>query len=164
MLGSVIKFLFAIVLLLTAIPSRADQVPPLLTISGKITAPNEGNLLTLDAAALAALPQMTVETETPWTDGLARFEGVSLSAVLKLAGAQGKVLRAIALNDYAVEIPLSDAADPHVIIARSMNGTELRVRDFGPLWIIYPMSENAAYRNEATHSKMIWQLNRLEVQ
>lgn len=158
-----IKFLFAAVMLLAATPGRADQPSALLTISGEITAPNQGDMLVLDAAALDALPQVTIETETPWTEGRTVFSGVSLGAVLELAGAQGTIIHAIALNDYAVDIPLSDAADRHIIIARSMNGAPLRVRDFGPLWIVYPLSENPDYRNEATHSKMIWQLNRIEI-
>jgi hypothetical protein len=158
-----IKFLVAISVLLAAIPSRADQAPALLTLSGKIAAPNQGDLLVLDAAALDALPQVTIETDTPWTDGRTVFEGVSLAAVLALAGADGVTLRAIALNDYAVDIPVSDLTDPSIIIARSMNGAALRVRDFGPLWIVYPLSDNPKYRNEATHSKMIWQLNRIEI-
>jgi len=153
-------------LLVAGLPARAEETgatAPLLTISGRITHAGADGRLVLDANALAALPRQTVTAETPWTEGPTTFEGVSLKAVLDLAGAEGSQLHAIALNDYAVDIPIADADDPRIIIADTMNGTKLRVRDFGPLWIVYPLSDDAAYRNEATYSKMIWQLNRIEI-
>lgn len=152
--------------LASAAPGQAEDAvsgPALLTVSGRISNPNQGDLLVLDEAALAALPQVTVTTETPWTEGPTVFEGVSLAAILERAGADGTIIHAIALNDYAVDIPATDATDHRIIVARRMNGAPMRVRDHGPLWIIYPLSAESGYRTEETHSKMIWQLNRLEI-
>lgn len=142
--------------------ASADQA--LLVISGKISKPNQGKEFVLDQALLDSLPQTIVKTETPWTKGMITFGGVSLGALLAAAGAEGTVLRAIALNDYAVEIPASDASDPRVIVASTMDGERMRIRDKGPLWIIYPLTDEAEYRGERTYSKMIWQLSRIDVQ
>lgn len=138
--------------------------PALLTISGAIGVTNQGKALVLDRAAFEALPMTTVKTETPWTEGMVTFEGVPLKSLLELAGATGKQVHAVALNDYAVDVPVEDAANPQVIVAYRMNGETMRVRDKGPLWLIYPLSDEPALRNEAVHSKMIWQIKILDIQ
>ncbi|WP_374309710.1 molybdopterin-dependent oxidoreductase [Dongia sp.] len=161
--------LWALVLggwLLAALPAaalEAPQGPVVLTVTGGIAVTNSAEGLAFDQAALDALPQTIVRTETPWTEGMVEFSGVSLKDLLNVAGAKGRTLIATALNDYAVEIPVSDADNPHVIIAARRNGALMPVRDKGPLWIIYPLSDEPALQNETTNSRMIWQLNRLEI-
>ncbi len=142
----------------------APEGPVLLTISGGIATTNQDGKLLLDEKAFEALPFTTVKTETPWTEGMTTFEGVSLKALLDLAGAQGKTIHAVALNDYAVDVPAADADNPSVIIAYRMNGERMRVRDKGPLWLIYPLSDTPDLRTEETHSKMIWQIKELVIQ
>ncbi len=160
-----LKFLFGALalLLLGAGPSVAVEAPALLTISGAIGARNQDGTFVLDRAKLEAMKMSVVKTETPWTDGMVTFEGVSLRSLLDLAGANGKVIHAVALNDYAVDIPVEDSANPKVIVAYRMNGETMRVRDKGPLWLIYPLSDDPALRTEATHNKMIWQIKALEI-
>lgn len=141
----------------------APTGPALLTISGDIATTNLDGKLVLDQKAFEALPFTTVRTETPWTDGMTTFEGVALSALLELAGAKGQTVHAVALNDYAVDVPVSDAANPNVIVAYRMNGETMRVRDKGPLWLIYPLSSEPELQSEETHSKMIWQIKELSI-
>ena len=153
-------------LFLSAGPGAAIEAPTgpaLLTISGEIGVTNQGNALVLDRHAFEAIPMTTVRTETPWTDGTVVFEGVPLKSLLDLAGANGKSIHAVALNDYAVDIPVEDAANPKVIVAYRMNGETMRIRDKGPLWLIYPLSDEPGLQNEGTHSKMIWQIKQLEI-
>lgn len=142
----------------------APKGPALLIISGNIANTNRDGQLVLDQKAFEALPFATVSTETPWTDGMVTFEGVSLQTLLDLAGAKGDTIHAVALNDYAVDIPSTDAANLKVIVAYRMNGETMRVRDKGPLWLIYPLSEEPSLDTEATHSKMIWQIKEFSIQ
>lgn len=142
---------------------EAPAGPALVTMSGTIANTNQDGKLVLDEKAFEALPFTTVETETPWTEGMATFEGVPLKALLDLAGARGSVIHAIALNDYAVDVPLSDADNPKVIVAYRLNGERMPVRKYGPLWLIYPLSEEPSLQSEETHSKMIWQIKELEI-
>jgi hypothetical protein len=137
--------------------------PVILTVSGAISNANVDSNLLLDETALAALPVVTVKTETPWTQGMVTFEGVPLKALLDLAGATGSVIHAVALNDYAVDVPVSDAENPEVILAYRLNGEKMRVRDKGPLWLIYPLSGMPELQTPATHSKMIWQIKELSI-
>lgn len=138
--------------------------PVILTVSGLIGRSNKAGQAILDAAALRSLPQTVIRTNTPWTEGMIDFEGPLLRDVLKLVGAEGDVLRAKAINDYYVEIPLSDALRYDVILAMRMNGREMTVRSKGPLWVIYPWNSATELRSETYYSRSIWQLMSLDIQ
>ena len=112
---------------------------------------------------LEALPQTVIRTETPWTEGVVEFEGPLLRTVLAHVDARGETLEAVALNDYSVDIPVQDTVDYPVILALKMNGNTLRVRNKGPLWVIYPWDDYRALRSESYYARAIWQLRRLIV-
>lgn len=141
----------------------APQGDAILTVTGDIAVTNVGDALIFDRETLAALGTETFETTTIWTDGLHSFEGVSLKTLTDLVGAEEGNLFATAINDYTVEIPVSDAAENGPIIAFLMDGEQMSVRDKGPLWIIYPYDMSADYRTEIIFSRSIWQLDRIEV-
>ncbi len=141
----------------------APSGDPILTISGELSTTNVGDTLVLDADTLASLGTVTIETSTIWTEGVNTFEGVPLKTLADLAGVETGKLLASAINDYTVEIPVSDAVEGGPIVAHLFNGEPMSVRDKGPLWIIYPYDQNADYRSEVTYSRSIWQLDRIEV-
>lgn len=140
----------------------APQGDVLLTVSGNIAIANKDDTAQLDLALLKSLETTTIETATIWTDGTQVFEGVSLAVLVEALRLQGDTLRATAINDYAVDIPMSDAVQDGPIVAFSLNGSKMSVRDKGPLWIVYPYDANADYRSEVIYSRSIWQLNRIE--
>ena len=92
-------------------------------------------------------------------DGTAQFDRAMLEA---LGANDQNVVRAAAINDYRVEIPVSDAAEHEVVIALEHNGKPMRVRDKGPMWIIYPI-EQSEVKDSEFNSKMIWQLSTLHI-
>ncbi len=139
----------------------ADQ--PILTVSGVISVTNAGETAVFDRAMLESLSPVTVETSTIWTDGVQSFTGVPLKTILDRLGAEGTMIAASALNDYTVEIPVSDAVEGGPILAFAQNGNPLSVRDKGPLWLIYPYDSNAGYQTEVIYARSIWQLARMEV-
>ena len=73
-------------------------------------------------------------------------------------------LKAVAVNDYAVEIPVTDAVEGGPIIAWERNGSTMSVRDKGPLWLVYPFDSVPAYQSEVIYSRSIWQLDRITVE
>jgi len=128
-----------------------------------LTVTHDGQSLTFDRDALEALGTETIETSTIWTEGTHSFEGVSLARLMQEVGAQEGKLIATAVNDYSVDIPLSDAVEDGPLIAMKMDGAEMSLRDKGPLWVIYPYDANSDYRSEVVYSRSIWQLDRLEI-
>ncbi|MCK5501595.1 MAG: oxidoreductase, partial [Tritonibacter mobilis] len=81
---------------------------------------------------LRNLGEREVVTETIWSDGEQRFVGVSLDRLMTEAGVSEGTLEAAAVNDYAVEIPMSDARPDGPIVAYMRNGKLMSLRDKGP--------------------------------
>ena len=148
--------------------SDSSLAPPsgevLLTITGAIARTNAPEGARLDRATLERLGIETLQTSTPWTDGVPVFKGVPVSAVLDLVQAKGDRVRAIAANDYTYDMPISDFRDYPVLLAIEMNGRRLKTRDKGPIWIVYPIDQFDALKTRVTERKMVWQLKELRVQ
>lgn len=149
-------------------PAGAGSLPQpegriVLSITGAIDSTNADSRADFDMAMLQAMPAHTIRTSTPWTDGVTEFTGVKAQVVLDKVGARGEYVDAVALNDYQFEIPVTDVERYPVLLAYRMNGERLRIRDKGPLWVVYPLDAHPELRNEETHSKMVWQLRRLVV-
>ena len=140
-------------------PPRAT---PLLTVTGAIDATNSDGAAQFDRDMLQALDWRDITTYTSFTTGPQRFAGPTLSSLLKALGVHTGVLRASAVNDYTIEIPVSHALEHDVLLAMDHNGTPMRVRDKGPIWVVYPLTEREAAA-KPFDGEMIWQLVRIEV-
>lgn len=144
--------------LLVCAPRIAVAEDTLLTV--KLPAQAD---ITFTRSDLEAMPVREFSTTTLWTEGEVRFIGVSLSTLLSRLGVVEGVIKAQAINDYAVEVPVADATEDGPIIAYLMNGEEMSRRDKGPLWIVYPYDANVAYQTETYYSRSIWQLDRVTI-
>ena len=116
---------------------------------------SEGVLLT--EAQLLALPQHEFKTLHEWTAVTEIFRGPLLEDILDLAckGTTSFILKA--LNDYNVTIDFTGLKQYKPLVAHSINGERLSVRDKGPLWI---MIDHGKYNIERKNlsALMIWQL------
>lgn len=136
--------------------------PLLLTVSGELACCPGGSAY-LDLPRLDSLPQTEVKTQTPWTDTTDSYSGVRLSELLKVLGAAGKTLTATAMNDYSTEFGIDTALQYPVILATRRNQQQMRIRDKGPIWIIYPLNDYPQLRKEEHHHAMVWQLKSLQI-
>jgi hypothetical protein len=150
-----LAFLFALVIQFASPSVAQDGVS--LEVSGAID-PAELSLEELDL-----MDQIRFETSTIWTDGVTRFSGVSLKRLLEDRNATGNLVQMIALNDYAIKIPVEELGDEAPIIATRMNGEPMPIRDKGPYWVVFPYDSDPQYQSEIVYSRSIWQLNRLVV-
>lgn len=167
MMTALRRFLIATVASLFATAASADLPTPsgevLLTVTGAISETNAVGKAHFDREMLEALDREGFTTTTIWTDGARSFVGVSLAELLEAVGAEGSVLRASAINDYTVEIPVADAVEGGPIVAYLMDDEPMSVRDKGPLWIVYPFDSARELQSEEIYARSIWQLNRIEV-
>jgi hypothetical protein len=156
----------AVILALTSPSFGADLATPkgdvLLTVTGNVGSTNTDGAAALDREMLEAMPSTTITTSTIWTEGVHSFQGVLLKDLVEALELQGNNLRATAVNDYAIQIPMTDAVAGGPIIAYRIDGKEMSLREKGPLWVIYPYDANADYRKEVIYSRSIWQLDRIE--
>lgn len=150
--------------------SPGDEVPaPLgevvLTIGGDISNTNVGDTLQFDMETLESLGLIQYSVDDYQAEGrVVAFSGVLASSVLEVAGASSRAtsLRTVALNDYAVEIPVEDVNEYPVIIATAVDGNRMSVEAYGPTRVIYPSSD---YDLDAAvyDPRWIWQLALIEV-
>lgn len=141
----------------------APTGPVILTVTGDIETTNVAETLQFDIASLKSLDETVIETTTIWTEGLHKFQGVSLAKLKDVVGMESGTFFAKAINDYTIEIPVSDAAEGGPIIAYLMDDEEMSIRHKGPLWVIYPYDSSPNFRSEVIYARSIWQLDRIEV-
>jgi hypothetical protein len=135
-----------------------------LSITGRIGQPNAGDRVDFDMDQLAALPQQSFTTSTPWFKQPVKFTGPLLRDVLAAAGANGgTTLSAVALNKYKVDIPAEDARLHRMVLARLLDDKPMPVREKGPLFIVYPFDDDRALQSERYYNRSAWQLRTLEV-
>jgi hypothetical protein len=136
---------------------------PMLTVSGKIAVTNKDGTALFDRAMLEGMGMVSIETTTPWYKGTVKFEGVSLAKLMAAVGASGDTIVAVALNDYAVEIPMDDIKKYNVVLALKRDGEYMPVREKGPLFIVYPYDSDSELKSQKFYSRSAWQVARLEV-
>lgn len=161
---------FVALALFALVPASTDAGMPqptdetLLTVTGKIRETNAEGRVEFDRALLKQLGLRKLTTSTPWTEGERAFVGVPFASLLDAIGATGTIARAVAANDYVVDIPISNLREANAFLAMSMDGKQLRLRDKGPLWIIYPWSQMPELNRIELHSYAVWQLQSLHIE
>jgi hypothetical protein len=113
---------------------------------------------------LEALGMTKLRTSTAWTAGAAEFEGVLARDLLDAVGAEGATVMATALNDYTVTIPVEELRRYPVMLALKMDGQYLKIKDKGPLWIVYPRDQNEELQDSLIDKRWVWQLARLNIE
>jgi len=136
----------------------------LLTLSGNIENTNEDGKAVFDVASLEKLGLVSFQTTSPWYDGRTTFEGVPMQKLMDFVGAEGSVVKVTALNDYTTEIPLSDFKEFNVILALKINGKYMRIRDKGPLFVVYPYDSIPELNNKIYYSRSAWQVSRMSIE
>jgi len=139
--------------------AMAGESNRILEITGLIT----DDSVTLDFRAVHDLPITTIETSTVVTDGIHSFTGFLMRDLLEKVQSTGETVTAIALNDYAVDIPITDFYDYDVVVAYEMDGETLMRDDKGPLWIVYPRDDHQALQDIRFDYRWVWQLYQIDI-
>lgn len=142
---------------------RQSTGPVVLTVSGNISNTNVTGEARFVLAMLESLPSATIRTTTLWTEGVQQFDGVLVREILRVVGASGETVLAFALNDYVVSFPVTEFTRYPVLAAFKMNGEYLRIRDKGPIWVVYPRDQHPELQNATSDHKWIWQLKRMHI-
>jgi hypothetical protein len=120
--------------------------------------------LTITQEQLLQLPQRSIITELPWIEGKSTFTGVYIEDLLNIVDKElPSQILIIALNSYNVTIPKSDFIKYKPIIAIKKDNQFMSIRNKGPFWLIFPLSELPSIDNVDYHAKMIWQISRIEL-
>lgn len=124
-------------------------------------------VLRFDDELLNSINWETVKATTDWTDGVQEFRGPLIRDILSQIGIKeskpDSLLVARALDNYEVEISLSEFFEYDTIAALTMNDEKLTRRDKGPLWIVYPSVDYPELAETGNHFKWVWHLFEIEV-
>jgi Uncharacterized protein conserved in bacteria len=135
-----------------------------LTMSGNIENTNENGKAVFDIASLEKLGVVSFQTASPWYNGRTTFTGVPLQKLMDYVGAKGHDVKVTALNDYTTVVPLSDFKKFNVILALKVNGEYMRVRDKGPLFIVYPYDSMPELNSQIYYSRSAWQISSMDIE
>ena len=148
--------LFGLLTTLTGPALGQDENALRLTIS-------QSETVQLNLEELDALAQIEFTTNTIWLSGETHFSGVSLKALLRQYAIKGNKIEMIALDGYAVSMPIADLEENAPIISTRLNGEIIPVRKNGPYWVVFPYDSNPKYQTEINFSRSIWQLKHIRV-
>ena len=96
-------------------------------------------------------------------ENLHKVSGILIRDLFEHLNIKGSHFRAIALNNYEADVPVSDAYNYDVIFAIEINGKKLTVREKGPSWIIYPLKDNPKLQNGLYALRSVWQVDRVQL-
>lgn len=163
-----LKSLVLVCVLGFAAGANADHLPApegdvVLTIKGQMTQTNMPDGAQFDLDMLRKIGTVTFSTSTPWTEGVQEFTGVPLNQMLVHIGAEPVSMTVMAINEYQITVPASDAVDDGPILAWEQSGKLLSVREKGPLWLIYPFDSKSDYQKEEIHARAVWQVVQIDL-
>ncbi len=138
-----------------------DEV--ILTLSGLDPAEVPEGVMRLDRKALAAFGPVTFTTSSIWTEGTHSFTGIPLMTLARSLNLPPETIITLqALNDYQVDLPLSELTEEAPILAYEMDGKTMPVRGKGPIWVVYPYdADPQAYQSVTVFARSVWQLDRI---
>lgn len=137
--------------------------PVILTVSGNVGLTNVGGDAKFDRAMLEALPQHEFVTSTPWTESSNHYRGPLMRDLLARLNAESDAVHVAALNGYEAEIPVSDFEEYDVILALEKDGNAIPIREYGPLWVLYPFDQDEALLSEKIRFRAVWQVMHINV-
>lgn len=143
------------------LPSPAGEV--ILKIEGQIQACNAGLEARLDLAMIEALPKRQIKTQNPWEQGVVTYEGVLLRDLLDYVKANGTTMSITALNDFRADISVEDASNIDIVLAYKRDGVYMPVREKGPLFVVFPFTDDPALAIESRFAQSVWQVARITV-
>ncbi|RCV90829.1 oxidoreductase [Vreelandella rituensis] len=137
--------------------------PVILMVSGDISVTNVGDEAQFDLAMLGAMPFHGFETGTPWTETSGYYSGPLLRNLLEMLDAKGEQVYVKALNDYEATLPIADLYNYDVLLAIRRGGELMPIREFGPLWVLYPFDDHAELLGETFRFRSVWQVMHIHV-
>ncbi|QDL92153.1 hypothetical protein FDP22_10435 [Paroceanicella profunda] len=172
----------SLALSLTGREAAAQQAGPvILTVTGDVSKPNRGGFdpgvdkffehnavefregTGFDYLSLEKLDMIKVRADFPKGGDEHEYEGPSIASVLEAAGADGDTVTAMALDGYAVEVPVSYLVRNGAILALKRDGHPMAIGGFGPTQIVFPRAERDDLK-EMNDDYWIWSVFHMKVQ
>ena len=142
-------------------PVPTPSGKPILTITGAVSNHNEGSAVAFDQSVLDAMATTTANIYEPFVEKDMKFTGVPVVNLLARAGISPTAtkIQLHALDDFKVELKVSDLADPDILLATRADDARIPVDSGGPIRLIFP-ADSAVGKNKDT---WIWSIDSIVV-
>ena len=122
-----------------------------------------GQQVTLDEAALSALPQTEFTTTTPGPRAPTTIAGRPWRVLAAQGILDARKIAVSALNGYQQVVDLALFDGVPLTLVRQEDGKPLTRRNKGPLWLLIPFTTYPKLDVPAIHNCMVWQVTRIEI-
>lgn len=145
------------------VPAPTGDV--VLTVDGKISQTNSADSLQFDMPTLESVGVVQYKVDDPFAKKNILYEGVLLSQVLKVAGADpdAMTLTLTALDDYSTDMKISDANKWPVLVATKADDAYMPVDKNGPLISVWPFNDFPEIDHVTYDALWVWSLSRITV-
>jgi hypothetical protein len=145
-----------------AIPVPSADV--IVTITGNIGTSNVGDSIQMDLATIESAGLVDYTLNDPFENREVTYRGVVMSDLLDIwqVGEDATILHMVALNDYAVDVPLADLREYPVIFALQADGAYMPIATRGPAMLVYPY-DDFEFDTAIYNDYWIWQIKAIEV-
>jgi hypothetical protein len=145
-----------------AIPVPSGDV--ILTVTGNIGTSNVDDTIQMDIATVESVGQVEYTVDDPFENRAVTYRGVLMSDLLNLwqVGDDATTLHVVALNDYAVDVPLADLHTYPVIFALQADGEYMPIATRGPAMLVYPYND-FEFEVAIYNDYWAWQIKSIEV-
>ena len=164
MLYKILPFLLLFNLSFAESVLAVPQGEVILEVTGKIAMTNEDEYAIFDQDMIDNMPQFIINTSSHISDEINKFEGIRFYDLLIKLGATGTVVNITAWDDYVIQIDIKDLKKYGVLLATHENGKRLTLSDKGPMFVVFPFSENEEIQRDDYYNKSIWQVKEIDVQ
>lgn len=147
----------------STVPHRTG--PTVLTIEGKISQTNADNALKFDMETLESIGVVEYKVNDPFAKKSILYSGVLLSELLKVAGADknANTLTLWALDDYSVDMKISDSEKWPILIATKADGAYMPLDQKGPLISVFPFDNFPEIDHLTYDNQWLWALAKITV-
>ena len=146
-----------------AIPAPTGDV--ILTVTGEITNKNSGDADVFDMATLEKLGLVKYEVNDPWLNAKNTYTGILVSELLRFVGAapSASIITVAALDDYQMDINISDIQKWPILLATQTNGNYMAIDSNGPSRIIFPHDTYSDIDPVAYKDLWVWSVKAIEI-
>jgi hypothetical protein len=135
----------------------------ILTVTGNISPDIPNGVAKIGYDTLEKIGVKELTTRTFYSKKRYKFSGILVRDLLAYVGAKGKTLEFTALDDYRINIPISDYQKYDVLLVFKLDGKRLSIRDRGPTRIIYPIEKHPELNDKKYVSRYVWQIKGVKV-
>jgi hypothetical protein len=145
------------------IPAPTGDV--ILTVTGKIGTTNKDNSIVMDLKTVESVGLVDYKVTDPFEKKEVVFRGPLMSDLLALwqVAKDATKLHIVALNDYAVDVPMADLQKYPVLFALQQDGQYMPVSTRGPAMLVFPYND-FQFNQTVYNDYWAWQIKTIDVQ